>query len=937
VARRGKFGRLPRTAPDLTGAVVALIREAAAQHERNVIDAWKEGGKVDGKKVTDEALLAHFDEKLEGLSPHDPTYVEAKNTRDQYAFAVRNSKMELGYAQHKQSDGAMARFYKNEASKHPKNSEAWRELMKASAGYQDRVNQGSGGGGGGGGGGRRGRGGMSIEERNWRITTPRREELAWTTYEGVLLELARDRGILLKAKNPDAASATTGPEGFADMQAWGGDFTAIQQLINEFATSPDFADDRAALTKYIQTYGQADFNGDFSMAGSTQMRTDFISGVNRRIDTHAKLGGTATQLKDLRKLSSDATVAGGTLGVIDPMQRYEEGRKRFNAILESDSATPLEIAQAVEDWKKELVGVYNDLEAQAIAFRDPSLPSGSRDDGWTSVKVGKVRGELDGLMGNTSLKRDTLFEESSGHATDLTSGESAAKGDQQFLADIVNINNGFMEMLADPIANAVIAKVDDNGEPSNDPDAEWGAVNAAKLAASGNPVAYSMVSREKGGLLPGMPVMQATYGQPITVTQAGTLDRMGQPTELLEPAPGTGNGIIGAVFTRPDGSQFYGLNTAGGMRYTNTAPWADGATATTNTDGSVTVALPPTQIAGKTTYDPLDAVDDRYIDPTLFTAMPNTMLSSTVEADMQYRRSSRDRDEVGPWANVTPTEMERMIAAESGGDALKSEQLRQQYLQNIASDKAKSYGARTEYRTNQYRRPGEEGDRPLGGVTYVSDAEMRRRALEFINRPGMRVQVGGELPFDLSQTRLTEMQGPGGGTYHGIDIQSDRELAEEAIRTAPANQLASLVKEWTGQWMQSASGSLAKGQGPTPAMPAISPIATAATYGITPKPARNRAGEDAAEAAFYRGSGKTPPSGPQVNAYTGFTTTAPVSTPTINASTGFSITPPPPPSLTKPSDRTKDDEYVPPPKYYTPPPPPDLPGIIKGSQPQVRL
>jgi hypothetical protein len=935
VARRGKFGRLPRTAPDLTGAVVALIREAAAQNERNIIDAWKEGGKVDGKKVTDADLLAYFDDKLSDLDPADPNYVEAKNTRDQYAFAVRNSKMELGYAQHKQSDAAMARFYKNEAAAHPKNSEAWRDLMKASAGYQDRVNQG-GGGGGGGGGGRGRKGGMSIEERNWRITTPRKEELAWTTYQNVLLELARDRGILLRAKNPDAASATTGPESFADMQAWGGDFTAIQQLINEFATSPDFADDRAALTKYIQTYGQADFNGDFSMAGSTQMRTDYISGVNRRIDTHGKLGGTVTQLKDLRKQSADATIAGGTLGVIDPMQRYEEGRKRFNSIIESDSATPLEIAQAVKDWTKELSDIGMDLEAQAIAFRDPSLPSGSRDDGWTSVKVGKVRRELDGLMGNTSLKGDTLFEESSGHDTDVTSAESAAKGDQQFLADIVSINNGFMEMLADPVANAVIAKVDDTGQPSMEPDAEWGAVNATKLAASGNPVAYSMVSREKGGLLPGMPVMQATYGQPIMVTQAGTLDRMGNPTEALEPGPGMGTGRIGAVFTRTDGSQFYGLDTVDGMRYTDAEPWADGTTVTKNPDGSVTVTLQTTQVAGATTFDPLDAVDERYIDPDLMSSMPNTMLKSTIEVDMAYKRSSRDRDEVGPWANVTPSEMQRMIAAEGGGDPVLSAQLEQQYLANIARDKAKGYRSPDERFVSQYRQKGQEGDKPgAGGVTYVSDAEMRRRALEFIHRPEFASKFG---PIGGGLRDL-----PGG--YHRL--RSGLEAAEDEIATTPASRLAYRVREMTGAWMTSTAGATSHAQQTggyqgtsvyTPPGSTISPIATAATFGITPKPARNRAGEDAAEQAFYRGSGRTPPTvrSPQVNTYTGFTTNAPgPASPTITPTTGFTITPAPPPP--KPSDRTKDDEYVSPPTYYTPPPPPDMPGLIGGQQPRTRL
>jgi hypothetical protein len=938
VARRGKFGRLPRTAPDLTGAVVALIREAAAQNERNIIDAWKEGGKVDGKKVTDAALLEHFDDKLEGLSPDDPSYVEAKNTRQQYGFAVKNSKMELSYAQKKTGDRGMAAFYKNEASKHPKNSEVWRELMKASASYQDRANQASGGGGG---GRRRGGGGMSIEERNYRITTPRKEERAWMGYQSVLLELARDRGILLQAKNPDAASATTGPESFADMQAWGGDFTAIQKLINEFATSPDFKDYRDYLTKWIQTNGQADFNGDFSMSGTAQMRADRMAGINRRMDIHRKLGGTATQLKNLHKEGADVTTDGGVLGVIDPMQRYEEGRKRFNAIIESDDSTPLEIHNAIENWKKELGGVYEDLEAQAVAFRDPSRPSGSLDDGWTSVKVGKVRGELDGLYGDTSLARDTLFEESSGHASSLSASEVAAgRSDQQFLADIVSTNNGFIEMLADPYANAVIAKVDDNGQPSMAPDADWGAVNATKLAASGNPIAYSMVSGEKGGVLPGMAVMQATYGQPITVTQTGGLDRMNQPTTMLEPGEGMGTGLIGAVFKRPDGSQFYGLQTAEGMRYTNTAPWAPGTTATTNPDGSVTVALPPAAVAGTTTFDPQAAVDDRYIDPTLFKSMPNTMLLSTVEANIQYDTYNAPEHRTNPWVMMSPTELQRMVAAESGGDPAKAAILTERFAQNVANARSNTaaQGGWLAARQDMYRNAG---DRPAaaGGITYVSDAEMRRRALEFINRPGMQLNVGGPGDFGAG---VYSMKAIPGSTF-GRTFSSDREVAEEQIASTPASRLAELVRNLTGQWMDSAAGAATFGQrtGGKPASeqftpatgPSVSPIAHAATYGVTPKPARNRAGEDAAEAAFYRGSGKKPPSTsntwtppPALQQYMDMPVTQKPST-----STGgrYGVAP-----IDKPD---KPPPKPPPQQKYVAPKEPDLPGLMKGNVPHVHL
>lgn len=112
MARTPKFGRLPRSAPDITGAIIAMVREYAAQRERNIVDAWKNGGEFEGKKVTDDALLAFFADKLKGMDPSDPKYDEAKNTRAQYEFAVRNSKQELRYAQGQVSDAAMSAFYR---------------------------------------------------------------------------------------------------------------------------------------------------------------------------------------------------------------------------------------------------------------------------------------------------------------------------------------------------------------------------------------------------------------------------------------------------------------------------------------------------------------------------------------------------------------------------------------------------------------------------------------------------------------------------------------------------------------------------------------------------------------------------------------------------------------------------------------------------------
>ena len=138
MARTGRFGRLPRQAPDLSGAIAALLREAQNQYDSNMVDAWKNGGEVEGKGVNDAKLLAHFRKRMEGLSKDDPLYDEWENRYTQYHFAIEESKMALKNDQGKISDGQMAAFYKSWANKPEvtKNSEFYRSLLSRAAKWQ---------------------------------------------------------------------------------------------------------------------------------------------------------------------------------------------------------------------------------------------------------------------------------------------------------------------------------------------------------------------------------------------------------------------------------------------------------------------------------------------------------------------------------------------------------------------------------------------------------------------------------------------------------------------------------------------------------------------------------------------------------------------------------------------------------------------------------
>jgi hypothetical protein len=133
--RRGVFGRIPRAAPDLTNTIVALIREANAQEDQNFVDAWKNGGKVDGKGVNDSRLLAHMKKRRDDLDPSDPNWDQWNNNYIQYDFSINESKMVLKNDQGKVSDTAMAQFYTKWAGRSDvqQDSEFYRSLLDRAA------------------------------------------------------------------------------------------------------------------------------------------------------------------------------------------------------------------------------------------------------------------------------------------------------------------------------------------------------------------------------------------------------------------------------------------------------------------------------------------------------------------------------------------------------------------------------------------------------------------------------------------------------------------------------------------------------------------------------------------------------------------------------------------------------------------------------------
>jgi len=107
--------------------------------EQEMVSAWKDGGEVDGKPVTDERLLQFWTERRDAMSRDDPMWDYYNNLHDQYKFNIAESKVGLAYAQKKMSAREVATWYKGQADNYPEHSEIWRTIMGQAAKFLDAA------------------------------------------------------------------------------------------------------------------------------------------------------------------------------------------------------------------------------------------------------------------------------------------------------------------------------------------------------------------------------------------------------------------------------------------------------------------------------------------------------------------------------------------------------------------------------------------------------------------------------------------------------------------------------------------------------------------------------------------------------------------------------------------------------------------------------
>jgi len=350
--RRGRFGRLPRSAPNLSSTIISIAREMQAQRERNLMDAWEKGGMFEGRPATDEVVLAYWRGRLNDVDRDDPLYDQYKNTVFQFEYAIGESKASTAYAQGKLSDAGMAQFYLNWARKVPKNSEFYRALQRDAAQFMRAARA-------------RGRASASkakdaayqaAQERDYQ-----RNERAGEYLTNVMRDLAAANGLIGTGESNDLWDFDPNDPG------------RMMQLLDSLnGRSEGDRDDKSSDMGSVLFRDR--ITGEAVTAADVQRRlkeldpsfdgrvtVDYIrSAVRRQLDSQgvrlqrAEAGGYKEHANQLRNMQERTSEVGREVALWPVQESYLTSRKSFLSTWLSPTSTPDEKLAAWDRYSRSL-------------------------------------------------------------------------------------------------------------------------------------------------------------------------------------------------------------------------------------------------------------------------------------------------------------------------------------------------------------------------------------------------------------------------------------------------------------------------------------------------------------------------------------------------------------------------------------------------------
>lgn len=589
MARRGRFGRLPRRAPDLTASLVSIAREMQNLRDQNIVDAWEKGGEFEGQQVTDEMILQHWKNRRDSLDSNDPLWDQYNNLVENYTFSIEDSKMTLGYAEGKISDSKMAAFYREWANKVPTDSEVYRKLMRSAAQYADWANQKS-------------KAAAASRKQtaynaDWLANYEKNVKpyveatnvlIAAAVQDGILTTEEADRVYIRLGGSKDGAELTemltsAGPQ-------W--DQNKLLILFDKIDDDPAYAVYKDAISKL----GINNFTYDVYVGlGENRLR-----GINN--------GAEIAKRYDDQKTADEMTQTGLTwlrelnfLKDVDVVADYNSARAAYERAVRNED-NPYVLDRLAREYAKTL----RDLGQKAT---DPA----------TRGAINREADANEGMLGASTGRPDspsstglTIAETATGRGATNVTGTNRSDLDETISS------RAQLDSVLDGLAKGTMVRV-----PAD--------VASALGIAVPNGVAYTYAPTQAvAGLennYKGAVVFDTRAGRsvpvfvPFTEIHARAVSafdpRTGRASGEAKPTGGADT-LIGYQMTMPDGTVRYGVYDLDGGRaedgrprlwWTSEQPWATGYATSSGPNGTIVVS-PTTPVTG--TYNPADAINPRY-------------------------------------------------------------------------------------------------------------------------------------------------------------------------------------------------------------------------------------------------------------------------------------------------------------------------------------
>lgn len=576
MARRGKFGRLPQASPSLTSTLIAIAREMQSQEDQNIMDAWKNGGDYKGQPVTDDMVLAHWRQRLAGVSKDDPLHDAYSNAVLQYEYAIAESKKTLLYKQGKISETEMANFYISWSKKVPKNSEFYRTLQRDGAQFLRAATNKS------------KSDKAAADEKKYQddqLATYNAQERAGEYLTSVLTKMAVSNGLI--PPGSDIRSFENGDPGkmmqlLSMLNVPGAGYTGSVTGSTNLYEDPPGSGKYVTANDVINTLTQYDpnFTGKVTQSYVSTALRNQINGQQERID-RATSTGHATDVSKLTQWQEASSEVGRQVGAWPVSVSYMDARKAWLSTWYDPRKTP---AEKLAAWD-----VYSAKLSQLAST--PGL------DGPT---VSRLRAEISGDGSVDSMGESFSGLSQSDHMTDA----GTYQGDIASTHAALDQYNAMVTLASDPTSGYVWATGEYDQYNNFTPKPGGSSIGAASagsvMAAGGTEQPVKVTVKQSNGqsidvYVSGTPVttkMQNADGESVGVYAIG-----GSASNKVATAYDV---MIGSVKTR-----VYAFTAADGMTYyTTDTPWDEKYVKTSDTPAGIVLDMSGFAITSREVIDP---------------------------------------------------------------------------------------------------------------------------------------------------------------------------------------------------------------------------------------------------------------------------------------------------------------------------------------------